>query len=374
MSLGVYVHWPYCTRICPYCDFNVRRWRQEDETPLVEAICQDLAVHADLLGGGPVGSVHFGGGTPSLLSPQGVARIVQRVEQAFGFAAGAEIGLEANPEHAGRLPDLVAAGVNRLSLGVQALEDNALVALGREHTGAQARSAIEGAAATGARVSIDLIYARSEQSLPQWRQELGEALRLPIEHLSAYQLTIEAGTAFGRAFERGRLPIPSAELAAELYEATQEVAEAAGFPAYEISNHARGQAARSRHNLRYWQGGEWIGVGPGAHGRFGLHGVRTGSRSWREITRYVAAVAQHGVGWEDSEPLPPDVEAEERVLMGLRLTDGVELGPVEQLLGAPLPVRPFLEQGLVALEAGRLRLTAPGRLLADRIARELLGG
>jgi len=373
VGLGLYVHWPYCRRICPYCDFNVRRWRAEDETTLVQALAADIASHAARIDRRPLASVHFGGGTPSLLSAQAIARVLQAAERAFGLAGDAEIGLEANPEDLDRFADLTAAGVNRLSLGVQALEDGALAALGREHTAAQAAHAVDAAAATGARVSIDLIYARFGQSLPEWEAELRQALRLPVEHLSAYQLTIEPGTAFARAAARGRVTPPDAELAAAFYEATQALTAEAGFDAYEISNHARGPAARSRHNLLYWQGGEWIGVGPGAHGRFGLSGVRTAARAWREIARYEEAVAAHGVGWEEAEALTPAVEAEERVMMGLRVTEGIELGPIERLLGAPLAVEPFLEQGLAALEAGRLRLTPPGRLLADRIARELLG-
>lgn len=374
MSLGVYVHWPYCRRICPYCDFNVRRWRDDDEGALVAAICADIRAHAERLGRRVVSSVHFGGGTPSLLSPGALGRMLEAMDRAFGLAGDAEIGLEANPEDVGHFGAIASAGLNRLSLGVQALEDEALAALGREHNAEQAIAAIESAAGLGVRVSMDLIYARSGQSLAHWEQELGEALRLPIEHLSAYQLTIEPGTAFARAAARGRIDSPGPDLAAAFYESTQALTTQAGFQAYEISNHAKGPAARSRHNLLYWQGGEWIGVGPGAHARFGLNGVRTAARAWREIARYTEAVALHGVGWEEAEALTPDVEAEELVLMGLRLAEGVELGRVERLLGAPLPVEPFLQEGLAALEAGRLRLTPPGRLLADRIARELLGG
>ena len=373
MSLGVYVHWPYCRRICPYCDFNVRRWRDEDESALVGAICADIRAHEQRLGPRPVTSVHFGGGTPSLLSAGALWSMLDAIAAAFGLAPEAEISLEANPEDLQRFGELVGAGLNSLSLGVQALEDEALSALGREHTATQARAAVQAAAEVGVRVSIDLIYARAGQSLAQWEQELGAALRLPVEHLSAYQLTIEPGTAFARAAARGRVTPPDAELAAAFYEATQALTAEAGFEAYEISNHARWPAARSRHNLLYWRSGEWIGVGPGAHGRFGLSGVRTAARAWREIARYEAAVATYGVGWEEAEALTPEVEAEERVMMGLRVSEGIELGPIEHLLGARLAVEPFLEQGLAALEAGRLRLTPPGRLLADRIARELLG-
>lgn len=373
MSFGVYLHWPFCRRICPYCDFNVRRWRGEGAEALFDATLADLSGHAARLGRRPVSSIHFGGGTPSLLAPGEVGRFIEAVAQRFSLTADAEIGLELNPEDADALPGLRASGVNRFSLGVQAFDDAALAALGREHSASEARAAVIAAAETGARVSLDLIYARPGQSLAAWEKELRGALALPIEHLSAYQLTIEPGTAFARAAARGRLQPPPNQEAAAFFSLTQALAREAGFPAYEISNHARGPRAQSRHNLLYWRGEEWIGLGPGAHGRFVREGRRRAARAWRELALYIEAVAASGVGWEEEAPLSLPEEGEELVLMGLRLSEGVELARAEALLGRTLEIAPLQAEGLAQVERGRLALTAKGRLLADRLAAQLLG-
>lgn len=372
-GFGIYLHWPYCARVCPYCDFNVYRARDRDPEPLLDAIVADIEGHAARLGKRPAETLFLGGGTPSLLQARHIARLIAAVEKSFGFVEAPEITLESNPEDMHRFAAQVGAGVNRISLGVQAFDDAALKSLGRAHDARAAREAVIAAAETGARVSLDLIYAREGQSAQAWAGELREALTLPVEHVSLYQLTIEEGTAFARAVERKKLFPPDAERAAELYEATQVVCDAAGFPAYEISNHAKSAAARSRHNELYWTAGDWIGVGPGAHGRIMLDGVRTATKAYDWPEDYAGAVARHGVGWESTEALDADVIADEAILMGLRLDHGLDVAGVEKLRG-PLDheaIASFERAGLLRAEGGKLILTAAGRLLADRIAAEI---
>lgn len=370
---GVYVHWPYCARICPYCDFNVYRARDRDPAPLLAAIVADIDGHRARIGPRETASVFLGGGTPSLLSGAEISGLLSAINDAFPLARGAEITLEANPEDAQRFADHVAAGVTRVSLGVQALIDGDLKALGRTHDAASAVAAVEAAASTGARVSLDLIYAREGQSLTAWRDELRRALALPVEHLSLYQLTIEPGTAFERAVRRGALSPPPTDLAAQLFEETQSLCETAGLPAYEVSNHARDAAAQSAHNLVYWRSGEWIGVGPGAHGRVMLNNARTATQAHRAPQAYVNAVHAAGIGWDAATPLTPHEAGEEALMMGLRLVEGIDAKPIETLLGAPLHTTPLEDQSLVVRYGDRVRITPRGRLLTDRIAAELLG-
>jgi oxygen-independent coproporphyrinogen-3 oxidase len=373
-GFGVYIHWPYCARICPYCDFNVYRARGRDSAPLLNAIIADIRAHAGRLGRRAVDTVFLGGGTPSLLRGDEVAALVGAVADSFGLAADAEISLEANPEDRALFAGHVAAGVNRLSVGVQALDDAALHALGRAHDAAGGIAAVEAAHATGARVSLDLIYAREGQGVDAWRAELRRALALPAEHLSLYQLTLEPGTAFARAASRGRLSPPNADGAAALYEATQEECERAGAPAYEISNHARGDAARARHNVLYWRGGDWIGVGPGAHGRLPLDGARTATTAPDRPEAYIAAVLARGVGWGEATALTPTEAADEALLMGLRLSEGVDVASMARKRGAPFDapvIEGLVRKGLVTAEAGRLALTARGRLVADAVVAAL---
>lgn len=373
-GFGVYVHWPYCAHICPYCDFNVYRARGADAAPLIAAICADIEEHAARFGARKARSVFLGGGTPSLLGGREIDRIVDAVERAFGLEGDCEITLEANPEDASRFAEQAAAGVNRFSVGVQALDDGALKALGRWHDGETAIAAVEAAARTGVRVSLDLIYAREGQGLAAWRAELERALALPIEHASLYQLTIEGDTAFARRAARGQINPPNAELAAELYELTQEVCEAAGFHGYEISNHARSAGARARHNELYWTSAEWIGVGPGAHGRMLRDGARVATEAQQRSSDYIDAVREHGVGWITEGALSSEQAADEMLLMGLRIDEGVDLARVEALRGRPIAADALVwlvEQGLVTHASGRVRLTPQGRLLADRVSAEL---
>ncbi|OQW60075.1 MAG: hypothetical protein A4S17_10835 [Proteobacteria bacterium HN_bin10] len=374
-ATGLYVHWPYCSAICPYCDFNVYRARGADNAPLLEAIASDLAAHARRFGRREIVSVFLGGGTPSLLSGGEIARLIEAAATCFDLAPDCEVTLEANPEDAILFAEQAAAGVNRFSIGAQAFDDAALKALGRKHDSKASLNAVEAAVATGKRISLDLIYAREGQSVASWREELTAALALPIEHLSLYQLTIEAGTAFARRADRGQLLPPGDDLAAELYEATQAICTGAGFHAYEISNHARSPVARSRHNTLYWTSQDWIGVGPGAHGRMTHDGARLAFEAHKRPSDYIDAVRENGAGWISETRLTNEQAADEMLLMGLRIEEGVDLAAVENLRGRPLNAEALAwlqEQGLVALDDGRLRLTASGRLLANRIVAELV--
>lgn len=375
-GFGVYVHWPYCTAICPYCDFNVFRARDIDSEPLLAAIGADIAAHAGRLGKRGAVSVFLGGGTPSLLKGAEVERILKAIDSAFGLARNCEVTLEANPEDAALFAEQAAAGVNRFSIGAQAFDDAALRALGRRHDAASALNAVECAAATAKRVSLDLIYAREGQGVAAWRDELRRALALPIEHVSLYQLTIEPETAFARRAARGELTKPDAESAAALYEATQEICASMGFPAYEISNHARGPQARSRHNLLYWRSEDWIGVGPGAHGRVTQNGARVATEAHRRPSDYIDAVNENGIGWLEEAILTREESGDEVLLMGLRVDEGIDVARVEALRGRPLnahTLHDLTAQGLLEDQTGRVRLTPRGRLVANRIAADLLG-
>jgi putative oxygen-independent coproporphyrinogen III oxidase len=373
-GFGIYVHWPYCSHICPYCDFNVYRARDQDHAALIDAIAADMEAHAERFGRREARSLFFGGGTPSLLSGAEVERLIEAASRAFELAPNCEITLEANPEDAALFAEQAAAGVNRFSVGVQALDDASLKALGRRHDAASALRAVDAASATGKRVSLDLIYAREGQSVAAWRAELTRALALPAEHVSLYQLTIEPDTAFARRVDRGQFTPPDMDAAATLYEATQDVCDAAGFPAYEISNHATSAAARSAHNSIYWESGDWVGVGPGAHGRITHGGVRLATEAQRRPADYVDAVREHGIGWISETPLTAEETSDEMLMMGLRIAEGANLVRIEAARGRALNregLAWLVEQGLVAHESERVRLTRAGRLLANRIAAEL---
>ena len=377
-SVGVYVHWPYCSRICPYCDFNVvrDRGRTDEQTRLVEAILADLQAQAERLraegGRRPLASIFFGGGTPSLMAPAAVDRIISRIHDLFPATAPVEITLEANPTdaEAGRFADLAAAGINRLSLGVQALDDAALRFLGRDHSAAEARRAIALARAAFPRLSIDLIYARPSQTVADWRAELTAAVDLGFEHVSPYQLTIEAETAFGRAFRRGTLVPPDEDLAADIYEATQTTLGAAGFDAYEVSNHAQGIAARSSHNLHVWRGGDYLGLGPGAHGRLTLDGHRTATVAHRGIAAYIDGVAA-GSPWTETDTLDAQAAAEERILLGLRTVEGARMSDIQTLNLAPRAAT-LIADGFLHQTDHRLAATAQGRPVLDALIKTLL--
>jgi putative oxygen-independent coproporphyrinogen III oxidase len=374
--LAIYVHWPYCARICPYCDFNVVRARGGAEpVALARAIVRDLAGQAAAIGPRRLSSIFFGGGTPSLMSPDQVGEIIAAARALWPGDQPIEITLEANPTdaEADRFAGFADAGVNRLSLGLQSLDDAALAFLGRNHDAAQARRAVAAALAAFAQVSIDLIYARPGQGVGDWSRELAEAIALGAGHVSPYQLTIEPGTAFARAVARGALTPVDEDTGYALYETTQKLLSDAGFEAYEVSNHARGEAARSRHNLAYWRGWDYLGVGPGAHGRLSLGSGRIATATARRVDDYVAAVEATGVGLAERTELSPQEAATERLLMGLRTGEGVawsELGALALGPGHPV-VADLVAGGWLAVGPERVAVTAKGRRVLDHITGEL---
>lgn len=376
-DVALYVHWPYCARICPYCDFNVvrDRGRAQEQADLVRAILTDMEAQAALTGSRRLASIFFGGGTPSLMAPEAVGAVIARATALFEPRGPIEITLEANPTdaEAGRFAALADAGVNRLSMGVQALDDAALAFLGRNHSADEARRAVAVAGRAFGRLSIDLIYARPGQTLEGWAAELTEALDMGFEHVSPYQLTIEPATAFGRAVARHAWTPPDEDLSAALYETTQGVLEDAGFEAYEVSNHARGVAARSSHNLHVWRGGDYLGVGPGAHGRLTLAGVRTATVSHRGIGGYLTGV-EAGAPWIEREVQSADDAAEEKVLLGLRTVEGVALVDLA-ILGRKAesePLAGLIAGGFLEVRAERVAATTTGRPVLDGVLRALL--
>ena len=375
-SVAIYVHWPYCRRICPYCDFNVVRDRgQAEQAALVEALLDDLNAQAARLGRRPLASIFFGGGTPSLMPPEAVARIIDAAATRFSPADDLEVALEANPDDvsAERMEGLRSAGVERLSLGLQSLQDEALRFLGRNHDAATGLHALATALDLFPRVSIDLIYARPGQTIAAWEAELARALALGAGHVSTYQLTIEQRTAFGRAFERGALIPPDEDAAADLYDTTQTVLTAHGFDAYEVSNHARTPADRSRHNLHVWRGGDYLGLGPGAHGRLTVDGRRTATVAHRRVGDYVAGVSARSP-WSEAGVLDERAALEERLLLGLRTAEGAPLAVLTGLGLDPVrgPLAELVDMGLVRLADGRVAATAAGRPVLDAILKRLL--
>jgi putative oxygen-independent coproporphyrinogen III oxidase len=371
--LGVYIHWPYCARICPYCDFNVALDRRAGEgASLAQAIRDDLRAQASLIGPRQLVSIFFGGGTPSLMDPAWAAAIIADAKTLWSAAPGLEITLEANPTdaEAGRFSGFAQAGVGRLSLGVQALDDAALKFLGRNHGADEARRAAALAARLFPRLSLDLIYARPGQTAPRWTEELKAAIALGAEHISPYQLTIEAGTPFDRAVRRGAFAPADPDLAAQLYETTQAVLSRCGFTAYEVSNHSLGPTARSRHNLVYWRGQDYLGVGPSAHGRLTVDGRRISTETARAIPAYIAQVRHTGTGIAVREALSAVEAAEERLLLGLRVDEGV---PMADLAALGMEKLGDLQAGgFVSLVDGRLFATAAGRPVLDRVISELV--
>jgi oxygen-independent coproporphyrinogen-3 oxidase len=373
-DLGVYIHWPYCARICPYCDFAVKRerGRSAEGVSLLRAIEQDLRAQAAQIGPRRLVSIFFGGGTPSLMAPDSLGALVALCRSLWPQATPPEVTLETNPTDAEseRLSAFAAAGVTRVSLGVQAFEAEALAFLGRNHTAADGLRAAERAAKAVARLSLDLIYGLPGQTPQAWAQSLQRAIDLGAEHLSPYELTIEPGTPFERAVRRGAFTPASPERGADLFETTQETLGAAGFEAYEVSNHARGASARCRHNLLYWRGADYLGVGPSAHGRWTTANGRVATQTPRTPADYIAAVAAHGDAVTPAEILSPLAAAQERLLMGLRCPEGLPLAAVAAL---PLTgLEALRAEGFVSVADGRLSVSRRGRLVLNRIS-EILG-
>ena len=369
-GFGLYVHWPFCQAKCPYCDFNSHVVSSIDQARWKNAYLAEIARVSDESGPRVLNSIFFGGGTPSLMNPDTAAAIIEAARAAWTPANNMEITLEANPTsvEAGRFHGYAQAGINRVSIGIQSLRDPDLKALGRVHSAKEARTAFDIARDHFKRVSFDLIYARQNQTLDDWRMELTQALAMAADHLSLYQLTIEPDTAFGDRFARGRLPdLPDDDLAADMYEATQELTEAAGLPAYEISNHAA-PGAESLHNLIYWRSGDWVGIGPGAHGRLTLDNCRFETVSHKMPTDWLLAVEQNGSGYATRETISAEDARVEAVMMGLRLAEGIPAG----LLAGNAKLSGLEDAGLIETTPERIWATAAGRPLLNAILRELL--
>lgn len=381
-GFAVYVHWPFCLSKCPYCDFNSHVRESVDHARWRAALLREIdhAAESEASGAGPATSIFFGGGTPSLMEPATAEAAIDRVAERWGLAPAAEITLEANPTsvEAAKLSDFRAAGINRVSLGVQALDDGSLRALGRQHDAADAMQAVRTAAKLFDRYSFDLIYARPGQTPAAWREELGRALAEAGDHISLYQLTIEPGTAFHTLRQRGELRTPNEDVAAELYELTQEVTDDAGLPAYEVSNHAR-PGGESRHNLSYWRWKNYAGFGPGAHGRISLDGQTIAIRRHRAPERWLELVEGGGHGTAETLAVTPEQRVAEILMMGLRLTEGVDATRFAEQTGQPLEkllnarrLADLLEEGLVEQDSAGLRATADGRQRLNALLAHLL--
>ncbi len=375
--LGVYVHWPYCARICPYCDFNVYKTREIDAARWANALSRDLEHWAEHTRDRKLTSLYFGGGTPSLAPIPVIEQVIKTCERLWGFVPDPEITMEANPTDAerSRFQEFSDAGINRLSLGVQSLRDDALKFLGRDHDAAAARRAIKTAQKIFNRTTFDLIYARPEQTLEDWREELNEALACGVTHLSLYQLTIEPGTAFGMQVKADRWAPASDNICADQFDLAQEITAAAGLPAYEISNHAA-PGDQSRHNLIYWRYQDYIGVGPGAHGRLDIKGIHTAVETYLKPEEYLGQLEVTGTGASLLEPLSAEAQLTERLAMGLRLHEGMALYADDVFYADEARAERLgraIEDGLLTHECGRLTATPTGRRLLNRLLYELLG-
>jgi len=376
LPLALYIHWPFCVAKCPYCDFNSHVREQVDQAAWRAALLADLAHEAALTPGRTLGSIFFGGGTPSLMPPETIAALIEAAGKHWALADDIEITMEANPNsaEAARFRDVASAGVNRLSLGLQALDDASLRFLGRAHDAREGLAALEAAQQAVDRVSIDLIYARPDQSADDWEAELGRALAFGTEHLSLYQLTIEPGTRFETDVRLGQLTPADPDHAASLYELTQAMTGAAGRPAYEVSNHAA-PGAESRHNLAYWRYADYAGVGPGAHGRRDT----LATTRHRKPENWMGALDRNGHGLQEERALDPEERAGEALMMGLRLAEGVDLagiaartGVAQAALVDEAAVARLAGHGLLRRDRDRLTVTPAGMLLLDGILGEIV--
>ncbi|WP_170564050.1 radical SAM family heme chaperone HemW [Ruegeria atlantica] len=376
-GFGLYVHWPFCEAKCPYCDFNSHVSINIDQKQWLKSYLSELHRAAAETPDRVLNTIFFGGGTPSLMAPETVAAIIDEARKLWRPANDMEITLEANPGsvEAGRFAAYRDAGVNRVSMGVQALNDEDLRRLGRIHTVAEARAAFDVARNCFDRVSFDMIYARQHQTPDAWQAELTEALSMAIDHLSLYQLTIEEGTAFGDRYAVGKLRgLPEDDHAADMYLATQEICEAHGLPAYEVSNHAR-PGAESRHNLIYWRYGDYVGIGPGAHGRITLNGQKIATETYLSPNAWLAAVEQ-GNGEKERSSLVAQDQASEYLMMGMRITEGLDVDRFNSLSDLTLPenrLSDLEEIGMIRQSNGRLIATKDGRAVLNAVIRELLG-
>jgi len=371
--LAVYVHWPYCARICPYCDFNV--YKQREDNALLPAILRDLQYWRDISGSRDVRSVHFGGGTPSLMSPQQLSAILEQVDKLWGLQ-DAEIALEANP-HEAREDDwrgYQQAGLTRLSLGVQSFDDTGLKFLGRDHDSKQAQKAVDLALRLFSSVSADLIFGWQGQTQDVLAHDVNSLIEAGIHHISTYQLTIEVGTAFEKAESRGQARTVDSDLSADYYEWVRDRLIESGFDHYEVSNFARANH-RSHHNLAYWQGHDYVGVGPGAHGRLTIDAQKRATIAHMRPELYAKAVKETGCGIDTFETLSDQSRAEEYLLMGLRIDEGISLSQYESYASEPMnrtEVAALVKEGLLYLEKDRLMATGQGRLVLNAVTERLL--
>jgi len=375
-GFGLYIHWPFCEAKCPYCDFNSHVSREIDQSRWLRAYLRELDRVAEDTPDRVLNTVFFGGGTPSLMEPDVVAAILERVRRLWPTSNDMEVTLEANPGsvEATRFRGYRQGGVNRISMGIQALNNHDLKKLGRIHSVEEAIAAFDIARDTFDRVSFDLIYARQDQTLKQWEAELQQALSMAIDHLSLYQLTVEEGTAFGDRYERGKLRgLPADDLAADMYEMTEAICKEHGFEAYEVSNYAK-PGYESRHNQIYWRYGDYAGIGPGAHARMTINGVKYAVENWRNPERWLAAV-QDGTGENVRDIVDPEGQSIEFLLMGLRLNEGIDLSRYEGLAGHKLneaKVDALREMGMVYTENQRLKVKPKGRMVLNAVLSELL--
>ena len=375
-GFGLYIHWPFCEAKCPYCDFNSHVSRSIDQNAWREAYLRELTRGAAETQGRVLNAVYFGGGTPSLMDPDTVADVIAAIKTHWPTGNDLEITLEANPGsvEAGRFAAYRDGGVSRVSMGIQALNDNDLRRLGRIHTAAEAFKAFDIARSAFERVSFDLIYGRQNQTLKAWKDELKQALNLAIDHVSLYQLTVENGTAFGDRYAVGKLRgLPTEDLGADMFEHTQEVCAAMGMPAYEVSNHAR-DGAQSRHNLIYWRYGDYLGIGPGAHGRLTVAGRKYATTCFSNPKRWLDASA-HGSTEHKREALTGQAQAQELLMMGLRLKEGVDLERYAALNGTALSghrIAELVDLGMAEITDGKLIVLNQGVIVLNAILSQLL--
>lgn len=375
-GFGLYIHWPFCEAKCPYCDFNSHVSRDIDQSRWKRAYFSEIERYADLVPNRVLNTIYFGGGTPSLMDPTVVSDVLEKIRKTWPIANDLEVTLEANPGsvEAGRFSGYADAGVSRVSMGVQALNDADLHRLGRIHSVKEAHQAYDIARKYFRRVSFDLIYARQDQTLEAWREELQRALSMAVDHLSLYQLTIEPGTAFGDRYARGKLGgLPDDDNAGDMYEMTQELCEAGGLPAYEISNHAA-PGAESRHNLVYWRYGDYAGIGPGAHGRVTVNGQRRATEATRLPGLWLKAV-ESGQPVDSANQIDGRNQADEYLMMGLRVTDGIDARRYKAMSGKDLSADTLAqleEIGMIAQDSHYVRATAKGRMVLNAVIKELL--
>ncbi len=379
-QLAIYVHWPFCKFKCPYCDFNSHVREKTAHDAWEKAYLRELEYTRQLTGPREIVSVFFGGGTPSLMDPKVTQAVIEKINDLWGIPQGTEITLEANPTSSERekFRAFRAAGVNRVSIGVQALDDAALKRLGRQHDVGEGMAAVEMAGQVFDRFSFDLIYAREGQTAAQWRQELSQALSMAGSHLSLYQLTIEEGTQYHTLFERGELTIPDEDSAAAMYEITQEMTDKAGLSAYEISNHAR-VGDQSRHNLVYWRYGDYAGIGPGAHGRLTVAGRKIATRMHRAPEVWLERVEQSSHGAHPFEEIDNPSRGREMLMMGLRLSEGLRIADVERESGVGIDTlidsnraAQLVQGGFLEMAGGRITATSAGRQRLNGLLKYLL--